>query len=74
MTLLCLLCVSLVLGGWAARRQARALFEDLWLHFFGSRVRLHRRPESPRPDRGAVRAAPPGSIPPFEVATRPGPG
>ncbi len=73
MTLLCLLCVSLVLGGWAVRREARAVFEDLWLHFFGVRIRVHRRPETPRPDRVAVPVAPPCPLPPPQVTTRPGP-
>ena len=72
MTLFCLLCVSLVLGGWAVRREARAGFEAFWLHFFGVPVRIHRRAEAPRSDRVAVRGAPPSPLPPVPVATRPG--
>ena len=75
MTLFCLLCVSLVLGGWAVRHQARATFEAIRLHFFGVRVRVLRRPEPSRADRErtAVPAAPPCPLPTPYVATRPGP-
>ena len=73
MTLFCLLCVSLVLGGWAVRREARATFEALWLKFFGVRVRVLRT-QSLRTDRrrAAAPAAPPCPLPTPYVATRPG--
>ena len=75
MTLFCLLCVSLVLGGWAVRREACATFEAIRLHFFGVRVRVLRRPEPSRTDRRrtAYPAAPPCPWPAPNVATRPGP-
>jgi len=75
MTLFCLLCVSLVLVGWAVRRVARATCEKLWLHFFGVRVRVLRRPEPSRADRRrtAVPAVPHCPLPPPVVATRPAP-
>jgi len=74
MTLFCLLCVSLVLVGWAVRREARERFEKLRLHFFGIRVRVLRRPEPSRTDRRrpAVPAVPRSPLPPPVVATRPG--
>lgn len=73
MTLLCLLCVSLVLVGWALRREVRATFEAIRLHFFGVRVRVLRRPEPPRTDRHRIAAPAAPPWPPPIVATRPGP-
>ena len=75
MILFCLLCVSLVLGGWAVRREVRTTFEKLWLTCFGVRVRVLRRPEPSRTDRRRLArlAAPPCRLPPPNVATRPGP-
>ncbi len=74
MILFCLLCASLVLGGWAVRREVCATFEKLWLHFFGVRVRVLRRPEPSRTDRRRIAfpAAFPCPLPPPIVATRPG--
>jgi len=72
MTLFCLLCVSLVLGGWIVRREVRTALGNLWLHFFGVRVRVLRRQELPAPDRLAASASPHGFPPPPQVVTRPG--
>ncbi|HVS39098.1 MAG TPA: hypothetical protein VMS17_26300 [Gemmataceae bacterium] len=74
MTLFCLLCVILVLGGWAVRREACATFEQLRLRFFGVRVPVHRSPEPPLAVRRrvAVPSAPSCPLPPPCTATRPG--
>jgi hypothetical protein len=67
------LCVSLVLGGLALRREVRAALEDLRLHLFGVRVRVRRVPTGPAPRR---RASPPSRhdfCPPPRVVGRAGP-
>jgi hypothetical protein len=51
MTLFWLLCVSLVLGGLAFRHPLRGALDDLWLYWFGVRVRAV-RPQGPPPDPG----------------------
>src|SRR5262249_39200127 len=49
MTLFWLLCVSLVLGGLAHRRELRSALQDLWLHWFGVRVRVPHPARLPAP-------------------------
>jgi hypothetical protein len=72
MTLICLVCVSLVLGGLAFRREARAALEDFWLWAFGTPVAVRRPARRPLPERPAVFRA--DFLPPPQVQTRPGPG
>jgi hypothetical protein len=67
MTLFWLLCVSLVLGGLAHRREIRAAVHELWLQWFGVRVRVA-RPE--RPSALSPRTPRQGSLPTPQVATR----
>ena len=71
MTLFCLVCVSLVLGGLALRRETRAGLEALWLGAFGTRVPV-RRPARPPQARPAVDFRP-DFLPAPRVQTRPGP-
>ena len=75
MTLFCLLCVSLVLGVWLARRAALTAFEALRLQLFDIPILLICRPEPSRLDRlsVSVRAAPPRPQPPARAAIRAGP-
>jgi hypothetical protein len=49
-----LICVSLVLGGWAARREVRAAFEDWNLQLFGIRARIHHPGRLPFSDRSVA--------------------
>lgn len=70
MTLLWLLCVSLVLGGFLHRREVRAFLEDLRLGLFGVRVRVRKRPAVGRPVAGTSRH---DFLPPPRVVTRAGP-
>jgi hypothetical protein len=51
MTLFCLLCVSLVFGGWAVRREVHTAFEALRLQRFDFPVLSFCRPEPSRIDR-----------------------
>ncbi len=72
MTLFWLLCVSLVLGGLAFRRQVREALDGLWLRLFGVPVRVRAR----RPVPHARSTAPPGQhnlLPPPRVSSRAGP-
>ncbi len=71
MTLICLVCVSLVLGGLALRPEARAALEGLWLWAFGSRVPVRRQVRATRPAPHV--AFRPDFLPPPQVQTRPGP-
>ena len=75
MILFCLLCVSLVLGGWAVRREVREVCETIRRHLFGVRVRILRRPEPSRTNRARIPlgAVPSCPLPPPNVATRIGP-
>jgi hypothetical protein len=72
MTLICLVCVSLVLGGLALRPEARAALEGIWLWAFGSRVPVRRQARPTRPAAHAAFRA--DFLPPPQVQTRPGPG
>jgi hypothetical protein len=47
MILFWLLCVSLVLSGWAFRREIVTHLEDLRLHLFGARARVPRSLAAP---------------------------
>jgi hypothetical protein len=72
MTLYWLLCVCLVLAGWAFRREVAAVLNGLRLQVFGVRVRVlrpHRRPYPPR-----YPEPPPAQtfMPPPRISTRPG--
>jgi hypothetical protein len=71
MILFWLLCVSLLLGGLLLRRHVGGVLSDLWLHWFGARVRVRRTPraEGPQPRN----AHPLASRPPLRVVTRAGP-
>jgi hypothetical protein len=75
MNLFCLLCVSLVLGGWAMRRKVHTAFEALRLQLFDISVLLLCRPELSRIDRlcVSVRASLPRPSPPPRAAIRDGP-
>jgi hypothetical protein len=66
MTLFCLLCVSLVLGGWTMRHTVRKAFEALRLQLFDIPVFILCRPEPSPINRlsVSVRAAPPYPPPP----------
>jgi hypothetical protein len=70
MSLFWLLCLSLVLGGLIFRREVRAALGDLWLAFFGVRVRVSRPRRPARLDR--PRSPPHDFLPPPRVLTRPG--
>lgn len=61
------LCVSLLVGAWAARREVRAVLEDGKLALFGVRVRPARRPSAVRP----LASPSPVRLPPPRVGTRP---
>jgi hypothetical protein len=71
MTLFCLLCVVLTIGGLAFRREALRTLEGLLLQWFGVRVRAVRRPASEAPAQVRGRASPPAFLPPPRVVTRP---
>jgi hypothetical protein len=71
MSLFWWLCLSLVLGGLAFRREVRAALGDLWLAFFGVRVRVSRPRVPALPDR--PRHCPHDFLPPPRVITRAGP-
>jgi hypothetical protein len=75
MNLFCLLCVSLVLGGWAMRRKVHSAFEALRLQLFDNYVLLLCRLEPSRIDRLSisVRSAPPFPPPHPRAAIRAGP-
>jgi hypothetical protein len=72
MTLICLVCVSLVLGGLALRREARAALEGVWLWAFGTLVPVRRPVRRPLPAGPAAFRY--DFLPPPQVQTRPGPG
>jgi hypothetical protein len=72
MTLLVLLCVCLVLGGWTVRREVCAAIGALRLHVLGVRVRAAARPAQPV-THGLAAPPPPAFPPPPTTATRPGP-
>jgi hypothetical protein len=73
MTLFWLLCVCLLLGGLAVRRDAAAVLHGLRLRFFGAPVRVKTPPPpAPPPCSGAPRPAP-DFLPTPRVLTRPGP-
>ena len=74
MILFWLLCVSLVLGGLAFRREVRTTLDGLWLRLFGAPVRV--RTHTPRPTLRACSTAPPRRhdlLPPPRVSFRAGP-
>jgi hypothetical protein len=74
MTLFCLLCVSLVLGGWAMRRAVHTAFEALRLQPFDSCFLFVCRLEPSRMDRfgiSVLNASP--YLPPPRAAIRYGP-
>ena len=75
MTLFCLLCVSLVLAGWAMRREVHTAFETLRLQRFDFPVLFLCRPEPSCLDRiyASVRIALPFPPPPPRAAIRDGP-
>jgi hypothetical protein len=75
MTLFCLLCVSLVLGGWAMRHTVHTAFEALRLQLFDIPILIICRPEPSRIDRVriTVSAALPCPLPPPRAAIRAGP-
>jgi hypothetical protein len=70
MSLFGLLCLCLVLGGLAFRREVRAVLGDLRLRLFGVRVRVVR--SGPPAAAEHPRNSPPGFLPPPRVRTRPG--
>jgi hypothetical protein len=78
MILISLLCVCLLLLGFAVSLRGRAVLGDLWLHWFGVRQqvrRSHENPYSPRSPGGERRQAryhPHDRLPPPQVITRPG--
>jgi hypothetical protein len=72
MILFWLLCVSLVLGGLAFRRELLTILDGLWLHVFGVPVRAR----TSRPALRACTTAPPrrhDPLPPPRVSFRAGP-
>ncbi len=71
MSLFWLLCLSLVLGGLAFRREVRTALGDLRLQLFGVRVRVRRWPVPVPPDRPCN--PPHDFLPPPRVITRVGP-
>jgi hypothetical protein len=71
MTLFWLLCLCLVLGGLALRREVRAALGDLRLALFGVRVPVRRLRTSGPP--GRPRNSPHEFLPPPRVVTRAGP-
>jgi len=73
MILFVCLSVCLVLGGLAFRHQIRAAFEDLWLQFFGVRVRVSARKAPAALDRRVATPSRLGLLPPVRVETRAGP-
>ena len=71
MILFCLLCVSLVLGGLAYRRELGVILNDLRRHLFGVRVRVRAPQRGGQPARTAPSPLQLGSVPPPRVTTRP---
>jgi hypothetical protein len=65
--------VSLVLGGWAIRKQAAAALAAVRLRLFGVPVRVPARP-APRVARRGALPSQWGQLPPPRVVTRPGGG
>jgi hypothetical protein len=74
MTLIGLLCVSLVLVGLLFRREMQTALREGWLHRFGARVRARRPDPQSRLPRFAVPTRCENVLPPFRVVTRAGPG
>jgi hypothetical protein len=73
MTLFWLLCVILVLGGWAVRPERQVFWEDVRLRLFGVRVRVPSPRRPPRIDRHAAPSPRHDFLPPPQVGTRSGP-
>ncbi len=71
MLLFCLLCVILVIGGLALRRELGIILTDARLALFGARVRAvtpQRRPGAVTPDDPPLQL---GSVPPPTVIAKP---
>jgi hypothetical protein len=66
--------VSLVLGGWAIRKQAAAALAAGRLRLFGVPVRVPARPAPRAARRPAALPSQWGAVPPPRVVTRPGGG
>ncbi len=72
MTLFWLLCVCLVLAGWAYRGAAAAVLNGLRLQVFGVRVRVSRPQRRPYPPRYPEPPPAQNFLPPPRIITRAG--